>query len=287
MKFSYSFFYPSFHVSCRYSRFCFLLLMIPASYIGIAQKKSLDTLYANEQMQVALFFPKPIQQAITGASQMSFTYNKDYPQQFGVLKATPGKSSNLLVIDQDQNVYSFLLQYQSTLSTLNYFFTLDDAIFKLKDTLTATNSLSNLQIASYDSLKAFKKFARYLLDRDLKVMKRTHKDGMRMKLYTVQYFNEKAFIKINLSNRSEVSFRPGEITISLQTKKQGKRKSMQRQLLPIDYKLQVPEIIYKGDEFNFILMVPKFTIPKNWQLTIEIKENGGRRNIQLVKKKAL
>ncbi|WBL26732.1 DUF4138 domain-containing protein [Zunongwangia sp. HGR-M22] len=258
-----------------------------APYLGTAQMKSIDTLYANEQMQVALFFPKPIQQAITGASQMNFTYNKDYPQRFGVLKATPGKSSNLLVIDQDQNVYSFLLKYQSQLSTLNYFFTPEDAIFKLKDTLIPKSSSSNLQIASSDSLSAFKNFACYLLDRDLKVMKRMHKDGIQMKLFAVQYFNEKAFMKINLSNRSKVSFRPGEITISIETRKQAKRKSMQRQLLPINYKLQVPEIMYKGDEFNFILMVPKFTIPKNWQLSIEIKENGGRRNIQLVKKKVL
>ena len=61
--------------------------------------KTLDTIYANDQKNVALFFPEPIRQGITGSDNFVFTYNREKEQYFGLLQAKPGKESNLLVVN--------------------------------------------------------------------------------------------------------------------------------------------------------------------------------------------
>ena len=49
----------------------------------------LDTIFANESKIVALFFPAPIRQGITGAENFVFTYNREQEQHFGLLQASP------------------------------------------------------------------------------------------------------------------------------------------------------------------------------------------------------
>ena len=51
----------------------------------LGAQNPLNIIYANEHMNVALFFPKPIRQAITGNSHFVFTYNRETPQYFGLL----------------------------------------------------------------------------------------------------------------------------------------------------------------------------------------------------------
>ena len=51
----------------------------------------LDTIYANDTKNVALFFPEPIRQGITGSENFVFTYNRENEQYFGLLQAKPGK----------------------------------------------------------------------------------------------------------------------------------------------------------------------------------------------------
>ncbi|MGB3150202.1 MAG: conjugal transfer protein, partial [Maribacter sp.] len=51
-------------------------LILICSMAMVAQKP-LDTIYANDQKNVALFFPNSIRQGITGASHFVFTYNRE------------------------------------------------------------------------------------------------------------------------------------------------------------------------------------------------------------------
>ncbi len=81
---------------------------------------ALDTIYANDQNNVALFFPEPIRQGITGSENFVFTYNREKEQYFGLLQATPGKESNLLIINQNGAIFSYIVRYKKQLSKLNY-----------------------------------------------------------------------------------------------------------------------------------------------------------------------
>ena len=96
-----------------------ITLLILICSISIFAQKPLDTIYANDQKNVALFFPNPIRQGITGANHFVFTYNREKEQYFGLLQAKPGMESNLLTVTNDGKVYSYILKYKKELPKLN------------------------------------------------------------------------------------------------------------------------------------------------------------------------
>ena len=94
----------------------------------VVAQQTLDTIHANDKKNVALFFPEPIRQGITGTSNFVFTYNREKEQYFGLLQATPGTESNLLTVTKNGQVYSYILKYKEQLSKLNYFITAKESI---------------------------------------------------------------------------------------------------------------------------------------------------------------
>jgi len=101
--------------------------LVIAGFVNLAaqerkvQNPVLDTIYANEHKNVALFFPEPIRQGITGTENFVFTYNREKYQHLELLQATPGKESNLLVISTNGSIFSYILKYSERLDKLNYF----------------------------------------------------------------------------------------------------------------------------------------------------------------------
>ena len=111
-----------------------LLLLICTT--SIVAQQPLDTIYANDNKNVALFFPNPIRQGITGASHFIFTYNREKEQYFGLLQAKPGTESNLLTVTSDGKVYSYILKYAEKLPELNYFINENESTIKISAAFT-------------------------------------------------------------------------------------------------------------------------------------------------------
>src|SRR5699024_6936594 len=126
-------------------------------------QRPLETLYANNSKNVALFFPSPIRQAYTGSSNFVFTYNREKKQYFGLLQATPEKQSNLLVVTDDGAVYSFILEYSDSLPKLNYFISKERSIgTELPMAETKRSNKKKLDSTS-NGIKEFESFGDYLL----------------------------------------------------------------------------------------------------------------------------
>ena len=106
----------------------YITLLLLICSMSISAQQPLDTIYANDQKNVALFFPNPIRQGITGASNFVFTYNREKEQYFGLLQAKPGTESNLLTVTSDGRVYSYILKYSEKLPELNYFINENESI---------------------------------------------------------------------------------------------------------------------------------------------------------------
>src|SRR6056297_521578 len=105
-----------------------ILGMLLAVASQAANNKTLDTIYANEHMNMALFFPSKIKQGIVGNDNFAFTYNREKGQVLGLLKAVPGKDSNLLVITEDGSVYSYMIRYAKELEYPNKFIAIEERI---------------------------------------------------------------------------------------------------------------------------------------------------------------
>ena len=100
-----------------------VLIALLISFFCSAQQQplTLDTIYANDQKNVALFFPSPIRQGITGSENFVFTYNREKQQYFGLLQAKPGIESNLLVFSSTGSIFSYIICYKKELNKLTYF----------------------------------------------------------------------------------------------------------------------------------------------------------------------
>jgi len=160
-------------------------LTICSNYI-IAQQ-TLDTIYANDKKNVALFFPNQIRQGITGMENFVFTYNREKEQYFGLLQATPGTESNLLAITNDGQVYTYILKYSDTLQKLNYFIKKSESIGNEKPETIESAELEEVNKKGDNINLYYRRYSEYLLKSKLYTMTTKRKHGMVLKLLKVAY----------------------------------------------------------------------------------------------------
>jgi hypothetical protein len=173
----------------------------------------LDTLYANESTNTALFFPDAIRQGIAGADNFVFTYNREKGQSLGLLKALPGPDSNLLVVTEQGHVFSFVLKYQKHLSVFHHFIPL-----KAKVGHESGQAAVPLAKVSEDipeeilpkvipKPSAREKQLQTDCEKLLNLPERMHKSkragGIKLSLKNRVYYGDKVFLQFELKYRSE------------------------------------------------------------------------------------
>jgi conjugative transposon TraN protein len=91
-------------------------------------------------------------------------------------------------------------------------------------------------------------------------------------------YNDLMFLHLHLKNTSTVSYDIDYITFKIVDKKVAKRTAMQEQvILPLRSYNQVTTVA-GGKEERTVFTLPKFTIPNDKQLIIEMTERDGGRN---------
>lgn len=102
--------------------FVFFMVFIQTVF---SQKEAQKNIHLNITFHknVNLFFPSPVVRGEVGNNNFGFVYNRNAPDILATLKAKPGPDSNLLVITEDGNVYSFILSYKEDVpgDSLNVF----------------------------------------------------------------------------------------------------------------------------------------------------------------------
>lgn len=246
------------------------ILICFTNYLGA--QNLLDTIYANEHMNVALFFPKPIRQAITGNDHFVFTYDRETPQYFGVLQGRFGTDSNLLTITDDGRVYSYVLKYLEQLTKLNYFLNTDNSIgnetpLDIKpqiDTDSLTDKLKNEA--------TYKHYCEYLLGLKHKARAVKRTQGMVLKLLKVSYYQNETYLVLEVRNKSGIDFEVDDLRVSVVQRTKKRRASMQSLEQEIFYDWGVPKIIRNKVAERFVLVMPKLVLEKYYKLQIEIYE---------------
>jgi len=253
----------------------------------------LDTIYANDKMNVALIFPEPIRQGITGSENFVFTYNREEEQPLGLLQAIPGEASNLLVISTTGSIFSYIVKYSEELEKINYFIAEGgkignenpDISEKLNGDL-ALISDSKAEKVVADKETYYQDFSSHLLKSKQRTGNlRKRKDGVELKVENIVFHNSKLFFVLEINNNSPIDFEPAFLNISVESRKQGRKKSIQK--LPISpiYKYREPEIIPQGEKRRFVYVLPKFSIAEDKIVVVDLKEKQGERDIKLKIKK--
>lgn len=257
----------------------FITLLLLAFTMSIQAQKPLDTIYANDQKNVALFFPNPIRQGITGASHFVFTYNREMEQYFGLLQAKPGTESNLLAVTSDGKVYSYILKYADKLPKLNYSIDKAESIGNespLMDIPKAKNTASNEDRTAY-----YQRASEYLLRSSSETIFTKRKKGIQLRLQKIVYDTSEVYLIIEVKNKSGIDFEIDYLNVYRANGNNKRKASYQRLQQEILYKYKMPYSIINRQSQRFVYVLPKFVLGDNEKLMLELKELNGSRKVVL------
>lgn len=252
-----------------------------SAFAKAQQREILDTIYANDQKNVALFFPNPIRQGITGSENFVFTYNREQEQYFGLLQAQPGNESNLLIINNNGSIFSYIVKYKEELSKLNYFIPLTSSIGNEKpmdDQLTTTKK----QEPRFDKSKYYERFCSYLLQRKERIGRlKKRNSGIILTVENIVFDKEELYFVIKIENRSSLDYDLNFLNLSIETRKKGKKKSLQSLYQEPNFTYKLPDKIKENESKTLVYVLPKFSISNERSVVLELNETNGERNIKL------
>ncbi len=272
------------------------MVLVNASFAKEPQQ--LDTIYANNTMNMALFFPSDIRQGIVGSENFVFTYNREKGQTLGLLKATKGEQSNLLVITTDGKVYSYIIKYADSLAELNRFVSLFESIGDEKSGRSRVSSgqdsissqITEEEGKSIDSISVGKgKYSKEFIEKSCaSLLKRPErknivkrKNGMSLSIKNFVYYKDLVFMQFEIKNESGIDFDVDTLEV-FKAIGNNKRKSSYQELAinPIHI-YRMPEKVRHGGTARFVYVMKKFTLGDSEKVLIQANESNGSRQITL------
>lgn len=248
-------------------------------------QRALDTIYANEHKNVALFFPKPIRQGVVGNDDFVFTYDREEQQYFGLLQARPGKEGNFLAITNDGQVYAYILKYSMQLSKLNYFIQKSESIGNERP--IPTQMEQNIRVKLSDTINRnfhyYQKFCERLLASYQGNIISKRKKGIKLRLQKMVYHGSGTYLVLDIANRSGIDFEIDYLKVYTVNGNKKRKASYQRLEQEIIYRYHLPMLVTHGHTQRFVYVLPKFVLGDNERLEIELKELNGHRKIGLLR----
>ncbi|MFP2994349.1 DUF4138 domain-containing protein [Spongiivirga sp. MCCC 1A20706] len=246
--------------------------------------KTLDTIYANSTMTMALFFPSDIKQGITGSEYFVFTYNREKEQNLGLLKAVKGEPSNLLVITTDGKVYSYILEYAEHLENPNRFISVQESIGDAqrhpKEEVLAEDDM-DVNISVNNSPELLRRSCESLLNLPEEKHISKKEEGIVLSLKNLKYHGDNVFLQFEIENKSRVRFDFDYLKIFKVNGNQKRNASYQELPLEPVYVHNIPSQILPNTKVKMVYVVPKFTIAKNEKIAAQLQELGTTRKVIL------
>jgi len=264
----------------------FLIMLALGLYYPVHANtpKTLDTIYANEKMTMALFFPSDIKQGITGSEHFVFTYNREKEQNLGLLKAVKGNPSNLLVITTDGKAYSFILKYAEQLENPNRFISIQESIGdskrKQKEVIQKEESRDTV-ILDNNAISRLHRSCESLLKLPKEKNIRTKEGGIVLSVKNMKYQGDYVFLQFEIRNRSSIRFDFG--TMDFFKVNGNKKWNASHQEIPLKavYVHNTPKQILPGTSVGSVYVFPKFTLDKGERMEVRLKEMNTTRSAVL------
>lgn len=259
----------------------YITIILLTYSVSISAQQALDTIYANDLKNVALFFSSPIRQGITGANHFVFTYNREKEQYFGLLQAKPGEESNLLTVTSNGNVYSYILKYADKLPKLNYFITEESSIGNEKPKKAVIKQEKKVDNPNESKATYFQRACEYLLKSSKENIATKRKEGVKLQIQKMAYYGSEVYLALEVKNSSGIDFEIDYLNIYRTNGNKKRKASFQRLHQETIYKHKMPSFIANGQSRRIVYVLPKFVLGDNEKLVIELKELKGSRRIIL------
>ncbi|SDF00190.1 protein of unknown function [Pricia antarctica] len=270
----------------------FLIAILLVIHTGM-NAQNLRTIFTNERDAVALFFPNTIRQGLTGSESFTFSYNRENPQHVGIVQGVKGDRSNLLVITENGDVFSYRLVYRKVLDTLNYFVAGTErigneapaSIFSGIDSISKVGSTKKPDPGKVDSLRYrkehFRKFSSFHLKHNDNLLKKRRKQGLVLRLKDLIYDRTEVYALVEIGNRSGIDLETDYLKVFKVHGNNRRKSSYQKLPLDILYRHNFPDKVRDGESASFVVVLPKFTLGDSEKLMLELSELHGSRNIRL------
>lgn len=258
------------------------VFLLFSTFIKAQDRTHLDTIYANDQKNVALFFPEPIRQGITGSDQFVFTYNREKEQHLGLLQAKPGKESNLLVVNRDGSVFSYIIKYKERLSQLTYFIPMASSIGNERPLANDSIKIADSEASDAHEHQYYKRFCAYLLARKQPMTRlKKRKEGIVLSIKNIVFDKDELYFVIRITNNSSLDYDLNFLNFSIETRQKGKKKSLQKLYQEPLFRYHVPSRIAAKETVTLVYVLPKFSLSNERRAVLELNEKHGERNVAL------
>jgi conjugative transposon TraN protein len=238
---------------------------IPSSSIAITCNKTTN-----------LIFPFTVQSIDRGSKDILVQQPKGTENIVQLKADKPNfEQTNLSVITVDGNLYSFTVDYAVQPLQLN--------IIVNNKNQPVTDSLKPAVVAltKGNSEVSFEAVAEKIEAGKTRHIKKRSLNNLQLRVNGIYVYNDDIYIKLQLKNKSNISYEIDNIRFSIKDQQQSKRMATQEiEIKPlfVDHEMEKVE----ADSIaSFIIALPKFTLSENKYLAVQLFEKNGDRNINL------
>lgn len=219
-----------------------------------------------------LVFPYAIKSVDRGSKDILVQKAKDVEN---ILQVKAGKRSfeetNLTVITAEGKLYSYIVNYTDNPTVLNFRFPIvgEDE----KDAFFSGDQPNEAEMQSdAEKVRKADKNIRGIKDKQFGI--KLQLDGLFIKGGVMYY-------RLRLQNRSNINYDIEQLRFFIRDQKKSKRTAAQElEVLPL-YIQGDTSAVPGNSEHVFVYAVPKFTIPDQKYLTIQLMEKNGGRHLEL------
>jgi hypothetical protein len=271
-------------------------------------------IYCTGNKNTNLFFSTPIKSGIVGNPNFTFGYSSNGDSKIGILKASPGAESNLLVITSNGNIYSFIVRYQPQITMLNYFVKDNMAIGnesgsvvfedgtgqqetkgeekvsypevekkgKNVDAITVNNYETDSADSSSSNTDNLKNTSNKEVEKPI-FYNRIYgsKNKITIKLKNISYIDNELYFTLILNNDSTLDYDINYLNFYIISR--NKNRNTVAQTIPYEalYIHNNPTKILAKQQTEVVFVYKKFTINENKILLVELTEDNGERTVKL------
>ena len=227
----------------------------------------------------SLVFPYAIKSVDRGSQSILAQKAKGVENILQIKAGKEGfEETNLTVITAEGKLYCFLLNYAPQPSVLNLIFGTPES--SVQDAFFSSEDHNEGEIQAYSNAVTVEKKKVHGI-KDKKYGMKFHLDGLFIHDNVVYY-------RIKMENQSNINYDIDQLRFFIRDRKKAKRTATQEiEIKPLYVKNNTPTV--KGQSgHTFVFALPKFTIPDQKYLAIQLMEKNGGRHLELdVHNKAL
>ena len=220
----------------------------------------------------SLVFPYAIKSVDKGSQSILVQKAKGVENILQIKAGKEGfEETNLTVITTEGKLYCFLLNYVPQPSVLNLSFGI--AKPSVKDAFFSSGDNNEGEIQTYSNAVSIEKKKMHGI--------KDKKYGMRLRLDGLFIRDNVMYYRIKMENQSNINYDIDQLRFFIRDRKKAKRTATQEIEIKPLYVQNDTSTINGQSEHIFVFALPKFTIPDQKFLAVQLIEKNGGRHLEI------